>query len=332
MTLTPPTSTNPSPNNQSKNHLDNFSYPPLSAFQPGIDTYNKRQRALNLLSEGQLIAKVAALIGFTIDNTYKLAQRARKAGALVKEPFFSPAIYSKGPNFDEYLKKSNWTKLSPTKRTPSPNIATPHHFPVYYHIRNSYRPLGVSIARRNWQALKIETESLTAIWGTKTLTIWVKMFKKGSPADKIWDGINQAAEYASLEGQKGARLAYNRLDKRIEWVLTTKPISDYLAATLGLKDGPQVIAKARWILDITHPENVEVNKELGQPDEAATKAIKLLDYYLDEDKFLAHIKLKEEEFRASTELTRSAIIDLQEGLRLSLQRMNIIEAELKAKR
>lgn len=303
-----------------ENELDNFSDPPLAAFQPSKDSYNLQQRALLLLAEGHLAARISQLLGLSQWNVYKIAKRAEMAGALVKESFFRPAIYTKGPTFEQLLSKNQIGQaFSSTKRKPVQSIATPHHFAAYYNIRNSFKPKGEVVKRRNWDGIKEETESLTAIWGTKTLTVWVKLFKKGSPQQKIKDGLGQVAEYVAMKKEAGAKLTFNRLAKRIEWMIEQEKLSEYLTLRLGLKESAKVIAKARWLpKDLTH-DHVEVNKELGLPDDAATKAIKVLDYILDEEKFLA-----------SYALTRTAIMDLQEGIRLSAQRQNILEAELQS--
>jgi hypothetical protein len=301
--------------------LDNFSDPPLSAFQPSKDSFNQRQRALLLLAEGHLAARITNLVGLTQWNVYKIAKRAEKAGALVKESFFRPAIYKKGPTFDEYLRNRIGKSFSPTmrnqKKVSKSNIATPHHFPVYYNIRNSYRPIGKKLARRNWEAIEIETDDITAIWQTKTLTVWVKSFNKGSPEQKIKDGLDQVSAYADMERCNGAKLTFQRLGKRIEWVIEQEKLSDYLTATLGLKESAKIIAKALWLpKDITH-DHVEVNKENGMPDEGATEAIKTLDYLLDREKFIA-----------SYVLLQASNLAQEEALRLTHMRINLLEQEI----
>ena len=297
----------------------------LKDYLPPKESRGLKERIILLLGERHTTERISQLVGATKWQIYKVATRAEAKGILIKENK-NPVLYTKGINYEEYRKFAFGQPFSSTKKKSKPiQLLTPHRFPVYYHIGSPAYQLGLNlpiIYRKTWKGKKDIKDNLTAIWGTKTLTIWVKTFKRITPKEEIEEGIKTAISYAQLH--PNGKLRFSNLGKRIEWVFENKPLSDIIRSKLGLKlNEPLFIAKAKFIIDTTHPENVEVNKAPNESEARPTEIAKLADILFSPEKFWADYQQKSELIRQQNELNAT----LQDGQKLLLKRIEELEAK-----
>jgi hypothetical protein len=289
-------------------------------FQPAKDNFSKHDRTLFLLSEGITLKKVASILG---ENYYTIAKRGKRAaqkGILTQDPISFPALYSPGPQYEKWKLTSTGQIFSASEK--KPEITYPHRFQVQFYIgsENYRNSLGLEALRRRYHFARFEERgNLSAIWETRILTISVKRFARGSPGDKIKEGLRIAQEYADAHNAAGARLRFRRLLGRIEWIVSDKPLSDYLVGLLGLKPGEMVqINEAQWKLDLSHPENIEINALHPFPEHKPTETVDTLQFLLDRAKLLETVRIMKEQLEQQGELNVGLV-----------QRQHVLEARIK---
>lgn len=307
-----------------KNHVPATKQLRLPDFHTAKDYLPKHKRTIFLLAEGINMKRISSILNEKYDTIKKRAARAVRDGIIEREPFRQPALHKRGENWEI------WQKTTMAKRgdkvclggRKKPDITAPHRFGVQYYIGSeSYRDsLQLQGLRRRYHLSRLdERENLSAIWDRRVLTIWVHRFVRGTPQEKIRDGLKTAKEYADAHGAAGARLRFKRLLGRIEWILADKPLSSYVVGILGLKRGDFLqIGQTQWGLDKSHPDNVELNKLAPYADHKPTEYVEILQFLLDKDKMLSTMKAMKEALEHEQE--RSMLLE---------QKINMLEAKIK---
>lgn len=298
----------------------------LYDFLPAKEHLNKRERTIFLLAEGLTMRKIATILGDKYDTIKKRATKAVRLGILAKEPFRIPSLHQRGGKWEEWLittksKRGERRSLGGSKKK---DITTPHRFGVQYYLGSEgYKnSLGLPGLRRRYHLSSYdERDNLHAVWDRRVVTVWVVKFVRGTPQDKIRDGLRIAQEYADAHNAAGARLRFKRLLGRIEWIVADKPLSDYLVRILGLKRGQFLqIGQAQWGLDKSHPENLEINKLVPFADEKPTEYVNIMEFLLDREKMLTTIATMKRQLEEQGEL--NVLLE---------QKLHMLEAKIEGK-
>ena len=253
----------------------------LTDYLKVVDTAANIRR---LLAGGATQAQVARALGVSKQYVSKVAQKAVKQGILTRIGK-CPAVYYATKKADAAPKKEVSTKTlmgyeSIGGGMRKDKLFLPHRFGVKFMIKRKPKQLHgywKPTKLKNWTFYTNKQGDHTIMLYPNKVIIWLFNFEGDTVDQRIKMGVRQIREHAqAFCAASGAELTSAELMQPIEWVIKQRNLSNYVRATLKLDKAPVNIANSQFIVDSSHPDNVEINQD------GATEAAKTLEWLITE--------------------------------------------------
>jgi len=231
-----------------------------------------------LLVGGTFLSQAARAAGMSKQLARYYALKWEKAGYIQRIAKY-PALYSKGAKSPQDKVK----KVSRYQREPTRGrcLFLPHRFSVSFLLRR--KPKAVHgfdrvVRVRNWRQFVWYEDEFTLVLYPNRLKVWLYRHGGKSVAEVLARGVELCRERVkAFEREQGCSLCDGELDERlVEWVHRDKALSDRIRALLRLDVAPVVVNEARWLVDGSHPDLVEVNGR------GATDSVRLFEWWMRE--------------------------------------------------
>jgi hypothetical protein len=89
-----------------------------------------------------------------------------------------------------------------------------------------------------------------------------------------------ARRAAVFAGEQGCVLVAEKKLLPEEWVAANREISDRLEVVLGLRAGPRVLGKVKWVMDASHSPFAEITQAAGERPELTTEMAERFEWLL----------------------------------------------------
>lgn len=249
----------------------------LTHMQQRLSSYTKQvviaDKIVELLATGSTIPQVAGAVDRSRQYVRKVAQKAVKDGLLKRSGKY-PVMY--------YAKKQRCKPPTmPSGQYTPPNnkkIVLPHRFGVKFLLKRKPKQLNGYWKRttvNKWDLYTHKAGDYTIVLYPSKVIIWIFNFDGKNVDQCIKQGTQQAAEVAQqFMRESGAELCDGQLMHPVEWVIHNKELSNYVRNILKLDIAPVDMAGSRFKLDVSHPEQVEIDKD------NATDTVKTMEWLI----------------------------------------------------
>jgi len=219
------------------------------------------------LIEGWNQSKIAKHIPCSETLVRKYAKRFEREGK-IERTNRSPAFWRIKTQLEPHTSLGSLAHLKPN--------LLPHRFGA------SFILIGTPHTRRDSRGITtIKEREYTVRLGRGKASIWLKSFTGTTVQEIINNSKGAILNLAQEIGNKYAvTLTFSRWYDGVEWILNDKPASKIAENKMDIRKKPKIIAETLMKIDLSDPDNMEINPAPGFSKNKPTEVAKIFDYLL----------------------------------------------------